>query len=146
MCLMPCRVATEFSILRATSVSIWAGAAPGRLAVTVTVGKSISMNCWTFMAEKEIIPASVSSTNSRMAGVGMRIDQAETFMGGSRQPTKGKRAGLRGSRKKPSFRNSIHHLDEIAVRQKTGSRGNDPRPGCKTGQDLHPVAIAAAQL
>ena len=38
-------VATEFSILRATSVSICAGAAPGSEAVTVTVGRSMSMNC-----------------------------------------------------------------------------------------------------
>ena len=50
MCLMPCSVAIEFSILRATSVSICAGAAPGSDATTVTVGRSMSGNCWIFIA------------------------------------------------------------------------------------------------
>src|SRR3990167_7367506 len=77
---MPCKVATEFSILRATSVSICAGAAPGSAAVTVTVGKSISMNCWTFIARKDIRPNSVSMMNSKIAGVGFRIDQEETLI------------------------------------------------------------------
>jgi hypothetical protein len=34
----------------------------------------------TFIARKPISPASVSSTNSMTAGIGLRIDQAETFM------------------------------------------------------------------
>jgi hypothetical protein len=80
MCLMPCRVATAFSILRPTSVSICAGAAPGRVAVTVTVGRSMSMNCWMRIALKAIRPESVSITNSNTAGIGLRIDQAETFI------------------------------------------------------------------
>ena len=80
---MPCSVATEFSILRATSVSICAGAAPGRLAVTVTVGRSMSGNCWIFMRLKAITPSRVSMTNSSIAGIGLRIDQAETFMAGA---------------------------------------------------------------
>ena len=42
MCFKPCKVAIEFSILRATSVSSCDGEAPGKLAVTVTVGKSRS--------------------------------------------------------------------------------------------------------
>src|SRR3989339_1302921 len=77
----PCRGAMAFSILRATSVSSWAGAAPGRLADTVTVGSSRSGNCCTFMALKDISPASVSSTNSMTAGMGFLMDQAERFMG-----------------------------------------------------------------
>ena len=80
MCLTPCSVATEFSILRATSVSSCAGDAPGSEAVTVTVGRSMSGKFWIFIARKPSTPASVSMTNSRMAGVGLRIDQAETFM------------------------------------------------------------------
>ncbi len=79
MCLTPCSVATEFSILRATSVSICDGAAPGSVAVTVTVGRSMSGNCWIFIARKAIRPTSVSMTNSRIAGIGLRIDQEETF-------------------------------------------------------------------
>ena len=49
MCLTPCSVATLFSILRATSVSSCAGLAPGRLAVTLTVGRSMSGKFWIFM-------------------------------------------------------------------------------------------------
>ena len=41
----PCKVATEFSSLRATSVSSWGGEAPGKAALMVMVGSSISGNC-----------------------------------------------------------------------------------------------------
>ena len=80
MFLRPCSDAMAFSSLRATSVSNWAGAAPGRLADTDTVGSSRSGNCCTFIALKDMMPASVSSTNSMTAGMGFLIDQAETFM------------------------------------------------------------------
>jgi hypothetical protein len=80
MCFTPCSVATAFSILRATSVSIWAGAAPGSDAVTVTVGSSRSGKFWIFMALKLMAPASVSSTNNMTAAIGLRMDQADTFM------------------------------------------------------------------
>ncbi len=49
MCLTPCSVAIESSSLRATSVSICAGLAPGSAAVTDTVGRSTSGNCWIFI-------------------------------------------------------------------------------------------------
>ena len=54
MCLTPCSVAIEFSILRATSVSSCAGDAPGSDAVTVTVGRSMSGKFWIFIARKLI--------------------------------------------------------------------------------------------
>ena len=50
MCLTPCSVAIEFSILRATSVSSCDGDAPGSDAVTVTVGRSMSGKFWIFIA------------------------------------------------------------------------------------------------
>ena len=68
--------ASEFSTLRATSVSSWPGEAPGSAATTVTMGRSMSGKFWIFIARKPIRPASVSITNSRIAGVGLRIDQA----------------------------------------------------------------------
>ena len=80
MCLTPCSVATEFSILRATSVSSCAGAAPGRTAVTVTVGRSMSGKFWIFIDWKPIRPTSVSMMNSSTDGVGLRIDQDETLI------------------------------------------------------------------
>ena len=70
-----------FSILRATSVSSSAGVAPGSWAETMMVGKSRSGKFCTFMDENDKNPASVSSTNNMAAGMGLRIDQAETFMG-----------------------------------------------------------------
>jgi hypothetical protein len=73
-------VAIEFSILRATSVSSCAGAAPGSDAVTITVGRSMSGKFCTFMALKDSRPPKVSSTNSITAGIGLRIDQDETFI------------------------------------------------------------------
>src|SRR5688500_1387391 len=80
MCFTPCTVAIEFSSLRATSVSSCEGEAPGRLALTVTVGRSISGKFWIFIARNAITPASVRRMKRRIAGIGLRIDQAETFM------------------------------------------------------------------
>ena len=76
----PCKVATAFSSLRATSVSSWAGAAPGSVATTVMVGRSRSGKFCTFMALKLSTPAKVSMTNSISAGIGLRMDQADTFI------------------------------------------------------------------
>jgi hypothetical protein len=73
-------VAIAFSILRATSVSICDGAAPGRLAVTVTVGSSMSGNCWIVIALNDIRPTTVSMMNSITDGIGFLIDQVEKFM------------------------------------------------------------------
>src|SRR3954463_9124605 len=98
MCLMPCTVAMEFSSLRATSVSSCEGDAPGSDDTTVTVGRSMSGKFWIFMARNAMTPASVSRMKSRIAGMGFRIDQAETFM-----PA-------------PLFLClGFHHADEIAV-------------------------------
>ena len=85
MCFKPCRVAIEFSILRATSVSSCPGAAPGSRAVTLTSGRSMSGKFCTFIALKDSMPAKVSSTNSITAGIGFLIDQDETFMAGLRR-------------------------------------------------------------
>ena len=68
--------------MRATSVSICAGEAPGSEAVTVIVGSSMSGKFWIFIALKPSRPTSVSITNSRIAGMGLRIDQEETFIAG----------------------------------------------------------------
>ena len=46
----PCSVATEFSSLRATSVSSWAGAAPASEALMVTIGSSMSGKSCTTLA------------------------------------------------------------------------------------------------
>ena len=83
MCLTPEIRATEFSILRTTSVSSCEGEAPGSVAVTVTTGSSRSGNICTFMARKPISPATVSKTNSITAGIGFLIDQVEKFMVGA---------------------------------------------------------------
>src|ERR1700754_1199665 len=80
MCLTPCSVATEFSILRATSVSSCAGEAPGKEAVTVTVGRSMSGKFWIFIELNDINPRMDSRMKSRTAGIGFLIDQADTLM------------------------------------------------------------------
>src|SRR5437763_1958693 len=80
MCLRPCTVASEFSILRATSVSSCAGDAPGSDAVTITVGRSMSGKFWIFIALKLISPVTVSMMKSSIAGIGLRMHQAETFI------------------------------------------------------------------
>ena len=79
-CFSPCRLASAFSILRATSASIWSGEAPGIVAVTVTIGRSMSGNIWIFIALKAITPKNVSITKASTAGIGLRIDQDETLM------------------------------------------------------------------
>jgi len=80
MCLSPCVVAMAFSRRCAMSLSSCSGAAPGKRAVTITTGRSMSGKFCTFMERNDISPASVSSTNSIAAGTGLRMLQAETFM------------------------------------------------------------------
>src|SRR5687768_4399368 len=124
MCLSPCTEASEFSILRATSVSICAGEAPGSEAVTVTIGRSMSGKFWIFIAWKPSRPARVSMMKSRMDGVGLRIDQDETLimvlrllpslLGGDRLHGVGRcRRGGGG----------FHHPHRVAVGQETAARG-----------------------
>ena len=86
MCFKPCNEAMAFSILRATSVSIWAGAVPGRLAVTVMVGRSMSGKFCTFIDPNETMPAKQSMTNSMTAGMGFLIDQDETLIMARSEP------------------------------------------------------------
>jgi hypothetical protein len=46
----------------------------GQAAVTMIMGRSMSMNCWIFMDRKPITPSSVSMMNSNTAGTGLRIE------------------------------------------------------------------------
>ncbi len=79
-CFRPCALASAFSILRATSASIWSGEAPGMDAVTVIIGRSMSGNSWIFMALNAMKPRNVSIANPITAGIGLRMDQADMFM------------------------------------------------------------------
>ena len=79
-CLTPVTVASWFSILRATSLSSCSGSAPSKVAVTTTVGRSISGKFWMPNALKPLRPKKVSSANSNSDGTGLRMDQAEIFM------------------------------------------------------------------
>jgi hypothetical protein len=57
------------------------------------------MNCWIFIARKARMPASVSRTKRRIAGIGLRIDQAETSI--SRRPRRhAPRHRRRGNRRR----------------------------------------------
>src|SRR5690606_5492447 len=122
MCLRPWTVAMPFSSLRATSFSSWLGAAPGRLATTVTMGRSMSGKFCTFIAWKENSPASVSMTNSIAAGIGLRMDQADTFMAGS----------------------SVRDLDQVTLVQEAGTLHGDPVAGFEPVHRFHPVPGAPA--
>ena len=43
------------------------------------IGRSMSMNCWTFMDRKPTTPSTVSMMNSNTAGTGLRMEAAETL-------------------------------------------------------------------
>src|SRR5438105_14070398 len=128
MCFTPCSVATEFSILRATSVSSWPGDAPGSDAVTMTVGRSMSGNCWIFMPRKLITPASVSMMKSSTDGIGLRMHQAETLiMAPSLRGRRGRRAG--GAHAGRLHRRRGRRVDDahrVAVGEEGGARGDHP--------------------
>src|SRR6218665_2443221 len=132
MCLTPCLVASEFSILRATSVSSWAGDAPGSEATTVTVGSSMSGKFWIFIALKLTRPTSVSMMNSSTPGMGLRMDQEETFIMGWSLRSLG-----RGGRGRCG-----HDLDEVAVGEEPAAAGHHLRVGRHAGDDLDAVAHA----
>src|SRR6476620_4435914 len=133
MCLSPCTVASEFSIFRATSVSSCDGDAPGSAAAIDTVGRSMSGKFCTFMAWKASSPANVSSTNSITAGIGLRIDQDETFSIAA--PSLARRGGGRrggGGR--------VHHADRVAFVEEAAARGDQARVGRQAVHDLDAVA------
>src|SRR5215218_2819976 len=109
-------VAIEFSILRATSFSSCDGAAPGMAAVTVTVGRSMSGKFCTFMALKDRMPPKLSSTKSINAGMGLRMDQAETFMARLLLLSRVLGRVLPGGRAVGGGR-CLHHAHQIAIVQ-----------------------------
>src|SRR5687767_10344346 len=141
MCFRPCSVAMAFSILRATSVSSCAGAAPGSDAVTLTVGRSMSGKFCTFMALKDRKPAKDSSTNSITAGIGLRIDQEETFIMRGAPWLSALGAGGRGDR-----RRRIDQPHQVAVVQEPGARGDDARVGRQSADDLQLIPHQPAGL
>src|SRR5690606_33195749 len=127
MCLMPGIVAIEFSILRATSVSSCAGAAPGSAAVTMTVGRSMSGKFWIFIARKLISPSSVSRMKSSSDGIGLRIDQVDRFIAAA----------------------SLHALgyrDRVAIDQEADAGVDDGLLGGEPLGDLYPVTLAPPGL
>src|SRR6185369_2675456 len=131
MCFKPCSVAIAFSSLRATSVSSWAGAAPGSDAVTLTVGRSMSGKFCTFIALKDRMPPKLSSTNSINAGTGLRIDQEETFsmtfsLPGADRTRRGRDRGRQRGRRG-------------AVVQEAGPGGSDTRIGREPREDFQLV-------
>src|SRR4051794_38547977 len=117
MCLTPCTVATEFSILRATSVSSCEGEAPGSAAVTITVGRSMSGKFWIFIDLKLIRPTSVSMMNSSIDGIGLRMHHAETFIVMACPSFVGRDGLGRG----------VGHAHEVAVGEEAATRRDDAR-------------------
>src|SRR5688572_7723841 len=137
MCFRPCSVAMAFSILRATSVSSCAGAAPGSDALTLTVGRSMSGKFCTFMALKDRKPPNVSSTNSITAGIGLRIDQEETFIMGMALLALGGGCGRHRRVDQP-------HQISIVEESRPGS--DDAGVGCQPADDLQLVPQQTAGL
>src|SRR3569832_1069403 len=117
MCLRHCTVAIAFSSLRATSVSSCAGAAPGSAALTRTLGKSMSGKFCTFLARNASKPANVRSTKNNTAGIGLRIDQDETFR---TAPSPRGRGGRR----------AVRHAHQVAVVEEAGTRRDHARVRC----------------
>src|SRR5580765_5747420 len=140
MCLSPCTVAIEFSILRATSVSSCAGDAPGSDAVTITVGRSMSGKFWIFIVLKLITPVSVSMMKSSTAGIGLRMHQAETFtfMVASLAGGDGRAGARRLDRRR------VDVLHEVAVAEEAAAGGDDAGVAAEPGGDLDPVADPSA--
>ena len=145
MCFKPCNVAMAFSSLRATSVSICAGAAPGSDAVTLIVGRSMSGKFCTFIALKDMMPPKQSSTNSMTAGMGLRIDQEETLSmaGASSSAAAAEAGGARGASRRSG---RIGNANQVTIVQETRAGCHDARIGGKPVDDLDAVAHHAAGL
>ena len=79
MCLTSLRPAIASSTRRVTCVSSSDGAAPGCRMVTSTAGRSMSGVLLIRSPGKAASPPMVSSRNSTMVGIGLRIAQAETL-------------------------------------------------------------------
>src|SRR5574337_300968 len=131
MCLTSCSVAIEFSILRATSVSSCAGAAPGRLALSTTVGRSMSGKFCTFIRAKDSMPSRLSMMKRSTPGTGLRIDHAETFM-------------VCASLLRRGCRRSCRELDRVAIVQEADTALDEAVAFGDSGKDLDAVAAAPA--
>ena len=126
---MPVMVATESSTLRVTSVSSWLGEAPGRLIVTVTIGKATSGKRAIGSLWKPHRPATHSTKKIISAGSGRRIAQAEKFIAPRRVDA--------GWRRRPRARD----------RRRRGSRRRCTTTGWPAPQaleDLDPAAVGCA--
>ena len=71
---------TSSMILRATTVSISVGAAPGWLIETITSGNSISGSFCTFIREKVIIPPRIRAMNRTIGTTGRVIEVRDEYM------------------------------------------------------------------
>jgi len=78
MCFTPATPATPSSIRRVTCFSSSAGAAPAWVTLIATIGMSTLGNSVIGRPRKLTIPRIVSTRNSTMGGIGLRIAQAET--------------------------------------------------------------------
>jgi hypothetical protein len=78
--LTPEMFATASSMRLVICVSSSLGATPGSVTVTETSGMSMLGKRVTGSLEKLIRPSATSTMKSRIAGTGLRIDQAEMFM------------------------------------------------------------------
>src|SRR5882724_10673361 len=107
----------------------------------VTVGRSMSGKFWIFIALKPSSPAKVSMMKSRIAGVGLRMDQEDTF---SMSVSPGSRGGQlgRGGR----GRGSRHHAHGVAVGQKAGAGCHHLGRSVEAAGDLDALADAAPDV
>ncbi len=79
MCQTPLRLATASSTFLVTCDSSSDGAAPDWVICTCTIGMSMFGNRVIGIVRKLTMPSTVSTTKATIAGIGRRIDQAETF-------------------------------------------------------------------
>ncbi len=77
--LTPLMLATASSTRLVIWVSSSLGATPGSVTVTETSGMSMLGKRVIGSFEKLIKPSTISTRNSRIGGIGLRIDQAEKF-------------------------------------------------------------------
>src|ERR1035437_9515267 len=104
----------------------------------ITMGKSMSGKFWIFIARKPISPTRVSSRKSSIAGIGLRMDQDETFMQCSSRGLAGDcNGGFSGARR------CLDDTNRVAIGEESNAAGNNVLAGVETTDDLDAITGTA---
>ena len=114
MCQTPLRLATASSTFLVTCASSSDGAAPDWVISTCTIGMSMLGNRVIDIVRKLTRPSSISTAKATIAGIGLRIDQAETLRRIAELLASVRRSSSIGRTRSPGRRNAAARATRVS--------------------------------